>query len=258
MHLQLNDGITGMLTVEYDGVRCHFDDSRMNREQPGSIWTPMLTGRFYEEAMLGYIRSLGIAGCYVDVGSNIGTHALFFAVACPASHVYAFEPRGRFYDDLLRNVKLNDVSDLVTASPFALADRAGVVTTEMMGREFRFEARRLDNMVRHRVAVLKLDVEGMEPAVLAGGPRVMTKDRPVVFAEAGTEADYHALEPCLADFDYRASGRVWNATPTYEFLPLPSIVYSIPGASSAPLRRSYQMARSSWRGALRRWRQMRS
>lgn len=247
-----------MLTVEYDGVRCHFDDSRMNRERPGSIWTPLLAGRFYEEAMLGYIRSKNIAGCYVDVGSNIGTHALFFAVACPSTHVYAFEPRDPFYDELVRNVRLNDVSDRVTTSRFALASHSGLVTTEMMGREFRFEARRLDDVVRHRVAVLKIDVEGMEPAVLAGAPRVLTQDRPVIFAEAGTEADYRALEPCLADFDYRASGRVWNATPTYEFLPVPSVVYSIPGVNSATFRRSYRRARSVWRGALRRWRQMRA
>lgn len=38
-----------------------------------------LTGDFYEIVLLEYIKGLKIEGTYIDIGANIGNHAIFFA-----------------------------------------------------------------------------------------------------------------------------------------------------------------------------------
>jgi hypothetical protein len=67
------------------------------------------------------------------------------------------------------------------------------------------------------VAVLKIDVEDMETDVVLGASRVLTEDRPRVFAEARSPELYSLLEATLAAAGYRPTGRVFNSTPTYEF-----------------------------------------
>lgn len=84
-----------------------------------------------------------------------------------------------------------------------------------------FEVRPLDDVVRGSVAVLKLDVEGMEEAVLQGAERILRQHRPVVFAEAQSEGHRAAIESALAPHGYTATGRVFNSSPTYEFIAPP-------------------------------------
>jgi hypothetical protein len=81
-----------------------------------------------------------------------------------------------------------------------------------------FPVRRLDDVVRGQVAVLKLDVEGMEADVLEGASRILDWHRPIIYAEAWNTTHIARIEKVLRDFGYEASGRVFNATPTYEFI----------------------------------------
>lgn len=190
---------------------------------------PVLEGGYYEEGMLSHIRALGRKGAYIDVGAHVGTHSVWFALQCPATRVYSFEPVSRFAEMLRANIRLNSVDDRVTVVQIGLSDHPGsasnvlssshqhgfmskpVEVTEM------FEVACLDTIVRDRVAVLKLDVEGMEPAVLRGSRRILLEDSPVVFAEARNEAERRALFAELEPLGYRHTGRIFNATPTYEF-----------------------------------------
>ena len=186
------------------------------------IYAPLLQGRFYEHKFLHYIATLGIKGNYVDVGANIGTHTLFFATMCNSDHVYSFEPREAFLRKLDTNVELNDVQSKVTTSIFALSDADGEVTVNLDGGDHVLVTRRMDYLITEPVAVLKIDVEGMEPAVLAGAHRILSEDAPVIFAEANTDEEFDTLTATLAAEHYVSSGRVFNASPTYEFVPAPS------------------------------------
>ena len=185
------------------------------------IYEALLHGRFYEHAFLDHIRRLGIRGAYVDVGSCIGTHALFFALMCPSTRVYAFEPRHYLFERVLKNIELNDQGGKITAYPFALSDKTEDVTVNLDGRDWVLTCRRLDDVISDRVDVIKIDVEGMEPEVIDGAAGVLARWRPRIFAEAGQPAQYDRLVACLARHDYRPSGRVFNATPTYEFVHVP-------------------------------------
>jgi FkbM family methyltransferase len=210
-----------VITVELHGVSCHFDDTSLDRKNPGSIYRHLLQNRFYEQQFLEYIRGLRLTGAYVDVGAYIGTHTLFFAMMCQADHVYAFEPRDAMYDELRRNIALNDVTQKVSAFNWALADRAGKLTVQLDRQLHTFDTRSLDSLVDVPIALMKLDVEGAEPAVLDGSARILDRWRPIIFAEAGTGPEFQALVECLDAHAYQPTGRSWNATPTYEFIPRP-------------------------------------
>lgn len=209
------------IQVPYRGVVCLFDGSPVaGLEHPGVIYQALLGGRFYEHAFLDHIRRLGIRGAYVDVGACIGTHALFFALMCPSTRVYAFEPRDHLFECLTTNIALNDQVGKVTAYPYALSDRDEVVTANLDGTDWPLACRRLDALISSRVDVIKIDVEGMEPKVIDGAAAILAKWRPRVFAEAGQPAQYERLVEAMARHAYRPTGRVFNATPTYEFVPI--------------------------------------
>jgi FkbM family methyltransferase len=178
--------------------------------------------QFYEQEFLDHIRSLECAGTYLDVGANVGNHTLFFAKLCRAERIYAFEPLPHYARRVADNIASNATNGAATLMRFALADATGTRTITFNGDRYDIETRRLDDLyaeVLGRVSVLKIDVEGMEEEVLRGGAQRIARDRPTVFAEANTADHLVRLTNLLAACGYRASGRCWNASPTYEFVP---------------------------------------
>jgi FkbM family methyltransferase len=128
-----------------------------------------------------------------DIGANVGAYTLLAAVVVPGARVVSFEPGPANFAALCANVELNAVADRVITIPIALGDhprRARLghapdvpgAAPRMVDGDGGEEAitvlvDRLDDVVerfglsppRH----LKLDVEGAEPEVLAGGERIL-------------------------------------------------------------------------------------
>jgi FkbM family methyltransferase len=136
-----------------------------------------------------------------DIGANVGAYTLLAAVVVPEARVVSFEPGPANFAALCANVELNAVADRVTAIPIALGDRPHQIrltnNADVPGDAPRpvevgtgggSDARggeeattvlvdRLDDLVE-RFSLeppqhLKLDVDGTEAAVLAGGDRVL-------------------------------------------------------------------------------------
>jgi FkbM family methyltransferase len=217
-----------MLTLERHSRLFHFDDSGF--QTLPYVYRTLPAGRFYEETFLEYIRSRAKAGQYVDVGAHLGTHTLWFAGLCPATHVHAFEPVGRYADVIRRNVTANSLDDRVTVYQTGLSSARGQATNYLSpehevgrfgadgkGVTESFEVLPLDEVVHGAVAVIKIDVEGMEAEVLRGARRLLVEHQPLIFAEARSRADLNAIEEVLAPIGYHLTGRVFNASPTYEF-----------------------------------------
>ncbi len=211
--------MTPPVQVRHNGRLALFDPSTVSGPSIGAC---LRRGEFYEAGMLEYIRTLHITGNYVDAGAAIGTHTVFFALICDADHVDSFEPRDWVFGLLIKNIAINDLRDKVTAHMVGLASAEDEVTVSLDGRPCTFRTRRLDDVVTAKVALLKIDVEDMEVEVIRGARRILTDDRPRVFAEARTPELYEAMVSCLADLGYWATGRVFNSTPTHEFVPKPS------------------------------------
>ena len=45
----------------------------------GRIEATLRANQYYEQGMLDYIAALGLRGVYADIGSYVGTHAIYFA-----------------------------------------------------------------------------------------------------------------------------------------------------------------------------------
>jgi len=136
----------------------------------------------------------------VDVGANMGIYA--FAMAKYSHSVIAFEPNTDLWPFLRRflgaNVRLEDaaLSNETGQAEFRIvADNTGVATIEannplsMIDRPETIAARSvttrtLDSFGLTDVSFIKIDVEGHEEAVLAGGRETIAANRPVVLVEA--------------------------------------------------------------------------
>lgn len=155
--------------------------------QPGKITRCVRAGRPYEAPLLEHIFTQEFEGVAVDAGANFGNHTLWMAVMC-GLHVEAFEPIQ--HQVLARNVAHNGLDeDRVRIHPVALGAAAGTATHVAKGTldpqaDGTIPVATLDSFDLHDVAVIKADVEDMEPAVLAGGEQTIRRDRPVIFAEA--------------------------------------------------------------------------
>lgn len=141
-----------------------------------------------------------------DVGANIGIYTVMMAASATRGRVYAFEPHAANVAALLANVARNRQTDRVTAVTSALHDRdgwfdfhyAGLATGSAMSQLDRTKddhdrelqpvaselkhATTLDAMVASRVMerpdVVKIDVDGNEPAILRGMEQLLTGPKP--------------------------------------------------------------------------------
>jgi len=207
-----------MITVSYAGTDVRFHETEVTPESPGVVHGALYKGHFYEETFLTYIRSLGRRGTYLDIGAFVGTHTMFFAALCDSDRVHSFEPRPRIHRRLAANVELNELGHKVTLHQVALSDEPAEISLTF-GRETTVvPAKRLDDLIREPVSVIKIDVEGMEPQVLRGASRILRTSKPVVFAEARTGPEYEAVTRTLRRSGYQPTGKVFNSSPTYEFV----------------------------------------
>jgi FkbM family methyltransferase len=163
----------------------------------------------------------------VDVGANLGAHALPLARAAgPSGRVLAYEPTSFAYGKLLANLDLNPLlasrvvpvqamlvdGALEGAIPAAYASwpltRADDLHAEHCGRPMPTDGARavtLDEHLRElavdRVDLIKIDVDGAECAVLRGAKRVLRECRPVIVMEWAPylhESAGHHLGECLS------------------------------------------------------------
>lgn len=136
------------------------------------------------------------AGLALDIGANIGNHALFFSERFRALH--AFEPHPATFHLLAFNARL--VGN-VTAHHFGLGSEPGVLrlnedADNMGASSIRYapaagagavdiEVRRLDDLglPLDGLCFMKIDVEGFELQVLRGGMQTISAHQPVIVLE---------------------------------------------------------------------------
>lgn len=171
--------------------------------------------RPYEAGLLEHIYGLGPKGYAIDVGASIGNHTLYFVRAC-GMPVIAFEPL--FFDELEANIERNrTVGRWVEAHKVALGAEKGKAKVKGKKSEGKLElaeggrtkVERLDSFnVPKPVALIKIDVEGMEADVLDGARETIEADHPMVFVEAATKAAKDAQSKILKDLGYKVNPKL--------------------------------------------------
>ena len=139
-------------------------------------------------------------GVVVDVGANLGWHTIHASRHAAVETVVAFEPDTVNLSLLNRNLRLNGAENVVVCS-CALGAREGRARLHRykesnLGRhslvsdhgfgDIDVVVRDLDgaldslNLADRRISLLKIDVEGYEPAVIEGASQALTRTDAVV------------------------------------------------------------------------------
>lgn len=147
---------------------------------------------FYEEWMLKNIQKLPYRrGLWLDIGAHVGNHAIFFSNHCKADEVWAYEPTESTFEVLKENVK-NNCKRTVRLFKCAIGAKKGYCTikeNECPGQNRVLKKKGNTKMevigdIVATVALVKIDVEGMERDVIKGAMPILERDRPELFIES--------------------------------------------------------------------------
>ena len=155
--------------------------------------------RRYDPALIRFISSrLKPGSQFVDVGAHLGFVSLAVAHACSHARVLALEPHPENYARLRMHVEINGCANVaIERLGLGAAGGRAVMSSEGEGTDYHrvlpagrsdpgaaaleVELMALDDLAAERgierVEVLKLDVEGHEPAVLDGASRLLAEGR---------------------------------------------------------------------------------
>ena len=172
---------------------------------PGTLigWNVHFFGSYEPEVRAEIKRSLRPGDAAIDVGANVGWHALLMAtVVGPAGRVFAFEPNETTRARLAAGIQANHLGNVVI-DPRAVSDRPGSSTFEAPpagefwdgtgrltregGGDRHVECVTIDDFVAEqgigRLAFMKIDVEGWELSVLRGAARTLETHGPSIVFE---------------------------------------------------------------------------
>ena len=170
-------------------------------------------------------------GLAVDVGANIGAMSLAFArFVGPRGSVISFEAQRRVYYNLCTNLLLNNVlwveahhclagaqEELAHIALREIDDidnnninRGGISflpnlqTPSVPTGKDRIAIHSLDTFLasRERCDLIKIDVEGAEPQVMAGLQQTLGRKRPYLYVECGSAQLFNELVPLFANAKY--------------------------------------------------------
>jgi FkbM family methyltransferase len=189
----------------------------------------------YELQMLQDIRKkVSSTDLVLDIGANIGNHSLYLACVTKC-HVVAFEPNRVLADSICASVDMNGLAHRVSVHAIGIGNQRahGHFAKEIPNNlgsqsielgEGAIQILSLDSMSFDQpVKVMKIDVEGMELAVLQGAKMLLRKDRPILYVECPSENEFLNIHSWLAPMDY-CYWDSFNATPTHLFLPNEQVV----------------------------------
>ena len=151
-------------------------------------------GTLYEPEELAIIKGAWRGGTFLDVGANVGNHALYAALVLGADKVIACEPQEEAARILETNAALNRVADRIELHRVGLSDSTGNAGLQLQSNNL--GATRLtvgaggielvtgDTLVGAQpIGFIKIDTEGFELPVLRGLAGTIARDHPPLFVE---------------------------------------------------------------------------
>lgn len=177
-------------------------------------------------------------GTFLDVGANIGNHTVFFSKLF--AKVRSFEPNPSAYRLLsvntvnLKNVEIFDfgLSDNNGKSDFYGGDRdLGSASLELNSQLQKIDIylKRMDDLElgNDPISFVKIDVEGHEASVIAGGEKTLKRHFPIVAFEQ-SEKDFSngksATIELLKQFGYNKFLQIQSPPALSSWVPFKNIV----------------------------------
>ena len=179
-------------------------------------------GSYEPNVMVHFKNGLHSGDFVLDIGANIGIFTMAAAsLVGPSGQVIAVEPLPANHRSLYAGIIQNRFEN-VSVMPFAASDRSGLipaicavdssngilgVRAQSGSEEYSVPTHRLDDVLATlpRLDVIKIDIEGHEPAAWRGMKTLIEKHRPVIFSEfspiAMRNVGHDALEYLAMIFD---------------------------------------------------------
>ncbi len=179
----------------------------------------------------------------IDIGANVGFYTVLFSRHLSNARVLAVEPTAAAYARLVKNIEHNQLADNVLVFNGAASDTANEQEIKVIAGREEFSSlgemahqavkgqvwntesvvcETLDNLVSRfqlNPGLIKIDVEGMEHLVLAGGSSILRSCRPVIVAELSDHllrrngASAAQVLEMLQQLDYRVLNLVDTSLP---------------------------------------------
>lgn len=178
-----------LMMTEWEGLRFWFNTS--DRE----MGVRMALG-LYEPRTVELIRQMVKPGMKcVDVGAQSGFYTCVIGQQVgPRGKVYAFEPLASSFEMLERNVRENHLQARVRAFPLAASNTNESLQASLVSNMYvagmvegaacvTIESVRLDDVITDKIDLVKIDVEGHEPAAIRGMEQLIRRHHPVIFSE---------------------------------------------------------------------------
>lgn len=174
---------------------------------------------------------IGYGDTVIDVGANIGTHAVAFGnMVGPTGTVHAFEPQRRLFAMLSGNVALNALEQVICHQAAVGGEMGEVMLPPLPSPDmhFNFSAVSLmegdstgetvplvtiDSLKLAKCAAIKIDVEGMETMVLAGARQTIERCQPLLYLENNDLESSKRIAGALGQIGYVA---YWSIHPYYD------------------------------------------
>ncbi len=163
----------------------------------------------------------------VEVGSNIGSHTVYFAQKVESQgRVIAIEAQRLVFQTLCANIALNSLDNVLaihagagkqngtiqvpSLSPHQLHNFGGVSIGKEEGETTRLLT--IDSLELAQCKLLKADVEGMEKQVLEGAKKTIRRCRPLLYLENDRKERSAELVEYIKALGYRL---YWHLPPLY-------------------------------------------
>lgn len=182
----------------------------------------------YELGMLQDMASRLQKDSFVlDVGANIGNHALYLAVVVGCDTV-CFEPDKELCNAINISAEINELKNIKVVNAAVGSENTichivmseenpeSVGSQQVVPYSGNIRMTTLDNFDFARVDCMKIDVEGFEENVLVGAKNTIERNKPIIYVEAWNNEALQKVVDILEPYGYSNRER-FNATPTYRF-----------------------------------------
>jgi FkbM family methyltransferase len=154
----------------------------------------------------------------VDIGAYTGVYSIEAASVNSSLIVKSFEPNPEMIQNLQKNIKANNLEQRIEIFPIALGQSIGAsrlylphddlasssaTLNPSASKFFEVKTSTLDDVfVTENVHLIKIDVEGFESEIFAGGKKVLERCKPIILAEALTQNELNRQQSILEKCGY--------------------------------------------------------
>lgn len=192
-------------------------------------------GEFFEHEELNLLKGHVKSGAHViDIGANVGNHAMYFATKMQADRVVVIEPNPLAMAPLMANVLLNRLESVVDLSLLGvgLSDASAggygmkrhdrnLGATKMFAGKGDLQVHAGDDLLQGEMPdLIKIDVEGMEMKVLAGLEQTINAQHPVMLIEVDEE-NAQAFDAWCVSHDYDQVQKIRHSRKNCNYLLTP-------------------------------------